>query len=211
MLWWTVLTNNGFPKCSWAHVIISITEGCQFFMQCRLRDQRSWAFNVGFRPCPLSSEISPDYLYLLMILWTVDGKIPKLFEIVRWQTLFLICWTILPHSCSLSGEPLPILACERLSLSLMLFLDTHVFLINPFTCGKFQTGFFLAFLNFTSLLLTLSQLFWNLLQALNSEWVNIYTKTINFINLNMKYVVFVLYSIEYRLEKTLQMITLCFI
>ena len=144
MLWWTVLTDNGFPKCSWAHVIISITEGCQFFMQCRLRDQRSWAFNVGFRPCPLSAEISPDYLYLLMILWTVDGEIPKLFEIARWETLFLNRSTILPGSCSLSGEPLPILACERLSLSLMLFLDTHVFLINPFTCGKFQTGFFFS-------------------------------------------------------------------
>ena len=59
--------------------------------------------------------------------------------------------------------------------------------------------------------MTLSELFWNLLQALNSELVYIYTKTINFFNLNMKYLVFVLYSIEYRSKKALLIITLCFI
>ena len=113
MLRRTVLTDNGFPKCSRAHVVISMTEWCRFFMQCRLRDRRSRPFNVGFRPCPLRAEISPDSLYLLMILWTVDGEIPRFFAIVRWETLFLNCWTI---SCSL---------------------------IKPFTYGMFQTGVFL--------------------------------------------------------------------
>ena len=222
MLRRTVLTDNGFPKRSRAQVVISLTEWCRFFMQCHLRDRRSLQFNVGFRPCPLRTEISPDSLYLLMILWTVDGEIPRFFAIVRWETLFLNCWTISARSFSLNGDPLPIMACEQLSLSWMLFL----YPIMTHTC--FQLGhlpmerskqvwnvpnrcFFGSFLNFPSLFLPLPQLFWNLLLASNSDFVYIYTKTTNFFNLSMKYLVFVLYAIEYRSKKVLQMITLYFI
>ena len=60
-----------------------------FLMQCRLRDRRSRAFKVGFRPCRLHAVISPDSLNLLMILWTVDDEIPKFLAMVRWGTLFL--------------------------------------------------------------------------------------------------------------------------
>ena len=91
-------------------------------MQCHQRDQRSQAFSVGFRPCRLRAEISPDSLNFLMILWTVDDEIPKFLAIVRWETLFLNCSTICSCSCSQSGEPRPILAYEWLSLSGMLFL-----------------------------------------------------------------------------------------
>ena len=41
------------------------------------------AFSVGFWPCHLCSEISPDSLNLLIILWTVDDEIPKFVAIVR--------------------------------------------------------------------------------------------------------------------------------
>ena len=184
-------------------------------MLCRLRDQRSHAFNVGFWPCPLHAEISPDSLCLLMILWTVDGEITKFLAISRWETLFLNCWTICPRSCSQCGEPRPILACERLSPSWMLFLNPIItrtcFQLSHLPVKCSEQVFYFAILNFPSLLLTLSELFWNLLQALISEFVYICTKTINFFNFNMKYLVFVLYSIEYRSKKALLIITLCFI
>ncbi len=39
------------------------------------------ASNKGLRPCPLSTEISPVSLKLLMMLCTVDNKICKAFVI----------------------------------------------------------------------------------------------------------------------------------
>ena len=96
-------------------MVISLTERCWLSMQCHLRDQRSQALNVGVGPCRIHAEISPDSLNLLMILWTVDDEIP--------QFLAIVC-------CSQSGEPCPILACERLSLSGMPLL----YPIMAFTC-----------------------------------------------------------------------------
>ena len=61
-------------------------------------DQRSWAFSVGFRPCCLCAEISPDSLNLLMILWTIYDEIPKFLAIVHWETLFLNCSTKFSHT-----------------------------------------------------------------------------------------------------------------
>ena len=117
-----------------------------------------------------------------MILWTVDDEIPKFLAIVCWET-FLNCWAIWSRS-SQSGEPLPILACEWLSLSGILFLYpimTLTCFLKLFTCGMLKTGVFWAFLNFPSLLLPLSQLFWNVLQAWNSKWVTICVFNFNWI------------------------------
>uniref|UniRef100_A0AAR2LEN5 protein-glutamine gamma-glutamyltransferase n=1 Tax=Pygocentrus nattereri TaxID=42514 RepID=A0AAR2LEN5_PYGNA len=44
--------------------------------------------------------------------------------------LFLNCWTICSSSCSQSGEPRPVLACEQLSLSEML----HLYPVMTLTC-----------------------------------------------------------------------------
>ena len=118
----TVVTDSGFLKCSWAHVVISFTQWCRFLMQYRLRDRRSQAFNAGFGPCRLRAVISPDSLNLLMILRTVDDEIPKFFAIAGWEMLFLNCWTICSHICSQSGDPRPILVCEWLSISGKLLL-----------------------------------------------------------------------------------------
>lgn len=59
------------------------TQSCKFLMQCCLSDQRLWAFNIGFQPCPLHTEVFSYYLNLL-IIWII-------------QTVY---------------EPHPILACE---------------------------------------------------------------------------------------------------
>ena len=88
-------------------VVISSTEWCRFLMQCCLRDWRSQAFNVGFQPCYLRAEISPDSLNLLMMLLTVDDEITKFLAIVCWEMLFLNCKTICSRCCSQSGEPPP--------------------------------------------------------------------------------------------------------
>lgn len=138
----TVLTDNGFCKCSWAHAIISFTQWCRFLMQCRLRDQRSRTFNVGFRPCRLHGESSPDSVNLLIMLWTVDDEIPKFPAIERWETLFLNCWTIFLCSRSQSRDPRLIFACEQLSLLRMLHLNPIMTLTcfqlirSPVECSK---------------------------------------------------------------------------
>lgn len=161
-------------------------------MQCRLRDQRSQTFNVGFRPCRLHVESSPDSVNLLIILWTVDDEIPKFPAIECWETLFLNCFLC---SGSQSHDPRPIFALWTAEpFEDALFKpnhDTHLFPIDPFTCGMFQTDVLWAFINFLSLLLPLSQLFWNGLQAPISKWANICTKTIKLISLNNECLVFV--------------------
>ena len=173
-------------------------------MQCHQRDQRSQAFSVGFRPCRLRAEISPDSLNLLMILWTIYDEIPKFLAIVHWETLFLNCsticsrscskWWTSPHSCLWMTEP----------FRDALFIPNHstkLFTINLFTCGMFQTGVWWAFLNFLSIFCHLSQLLCHVLLPSNSKVNDYLQKTIKFISLNIKYLVFVVYSIEYRLKR----------
>lgn len=46
MQWCTVLTDNSFTKCSWAPLVISITEFYRFLMQC-LRDQAVLVFSLA--------------------------------------------------------------------------------------------------------------------------------------------------------------------
>ena len=47
---WTVATDSGFWRCSWAHAVISMTEWCLFIMQCLLRACRSKASQIDFQP-----------------------------------------------------------------------------------------------------------------------------------------------------------------
>ncbi len=50
---WIVFTDSGFWKYSWAHLVLSMTESCQWVMQCYLRARRPQASNKGLRTCPL--------------------------------------------------------------------------------------------------------------------------------------------------------------
>lgn len=49
-------------------------------MQCRLRGQRSQAVGVGFQPCPLCTEVSPDSLNPLRIVVYVLRSISTFLE-----------------------------------------------------------------------------------------------------------------------------------
>ncbi len=111
-----VFTDSGFWKYSWVHLVMSITESCWWWMQCRLRARRPRASNKGLRPCPLHTEISPVSLNLLMMLCTVDDEICKAFAIWRWGTLFLKYSTIILCNFSKIGEPLPIFTSELIML-----------------------------------------------------------------------------------------------
>ncbi len=71
---WIVFTDSGFWKYSWAHLVLSMTESCQWVMQCYLRARRPQASNKGLRPCPLRKYISPVSLNLLTMLCTVDDE-----------------------------------------------------------------------------------------------------------------------------------------
>ncbi len=81
----TVLSDSGFPKYSWAHVVIFNTTAWRFLMQCHLKAQRSCTFNWGFLPCPTQTEISLDSLNLFTILCMVVGERPQFFAILHWE------------------------------------------------------------------------------------------------------------------------------
>ncbi len=117
----TVFTDSGFWKYSWAHLVISITESCQWVMQCHLRAQRPRASNKGLQHCPLRTEISPVSLNLLMMLCTIAYELCKAFAIWHWGTLFLKYSTIFLHTLSQIREPLP-----------SLLLRDSAFLRHPF-------------------------------------------------------------------------------
>ncbi len=55
-----VFTDSGFWKYSWAHLVMSMTESCQWVMQCRLRARRSQHSNKGLWSCPFSFSESFD-------------------------------------------------------------------------------------------------------------------------------------------------------
>ena len=101
-----------FSKVLLSPLAMSIMVAWRFLKQYRLRARWSHAFSSSYRPWPLLTEISPDSLNLFMVLCTVDGEIPKLFAILRWETLSLNWLTVLSQSLAQSGEPRPILACK---------------------------------------------------------------------------------------------------
>ena len=167
---WIVFTDNGFWKYSWAHAVISFTVALLFLMQCRFRARRSRAFSMVLRPWPLRTEIFPDSLNLLMILFTVDDDNCKLFAIFRWVTPLWYCSTIFLRNIVGVGDPLPILASERHCQSEKHFLYpsycqlTWLVLIGlPGVCCMLK-WLFPASNRF------LSQLFWDLLTPWNFEW-----------------------------------------
>ena len=192
---WTVFTDNGFLKCSWAHVVISFIQSCWFLMQCCLRDQRSRAFSVP----------ALNSLNLLMILWIVDGEIPKFLEIVPWEMLFLSCWTICPCSFSQSGEPHPILACERLSLSRMP-LSYPIMILSPVTnepvyLWNVPNRSFWSVRQLSQSFVAPVPTFLERVAGIKFRMSVYLQKTIKLISLNIKYLVFVLYSIELRVKR----------
>lgn len=98
-----------------------------FSVQCCLRDWRSWTFSGG-RPCLLITEISQDYL---------NPQIPCNCAFTNVFQTLPIAHTVF----SQSGEPLPVLASEGLSLLRMPFSSWyyHLLTVNLFTCGMFQS------------------------------------------------------------------------
>ena len=82
----TVLSDNYFPKYSWAHVAMSIMVARRFLKQSRLRARWSHAFSSGFCPQPLRTEISrlPER--------------PKFFAILHWEIFSLNWLTIVSQS-----------------------------------------------------------------------------------------------------------------
>lgn len=81
-----------FLMCSQAHAIMPFIQSLQFFnlsAAWRLEVHRCW-----FRLWPLHAEIFLDYLNLLMILWTVGGKIPCI-SILRNCTLVKLTSSLL--------------------------------------------------------------------------------------------------------------------
>lgn len=91
------VTDNVYLKCLRARVVISFIQSCCFLMWYFRRDQRSWTFDIGFC-ASLPAEISLDYLNLL-IIWIVDGEIPKQWNGLLRNVFFpLKSWTVFAHS-----------------------------------------------------------------------------------------------------------------
>lgn len=94
-------------------------------------DQRLWVFSLGLHSPPLCIEIPPDVLNCLMIMrniyenwfiWEMCISLP----IFLWGT-----FQYFSHICQ-TGDPLPIFAAQRLSLSWILLLDKFILIWHPY-------------------------------------------------------------------------------
>ncbi len=110
---WDCVTDSGFWKYSWAHLVMSMTESCRWEMLCRLRPRRPRASIKGLRPCPLHTDFSSFSEFLM--LCTVDDEICKAFSIWLRNVVFK---SIPPFFYGQIGEPLSIFTSERLCLSM---------------------------------------------------------------------------------------------
>ena len=168
----TWFTNNSFPKCSRANIKISFIQSCCFLMQSCLRVQRTRSFNDGFPTWPLHAEIS---LNLLMIsVWSLKSLqlchlwniVFKLLDYLSTQ-VFTKWWTSL-HPCLWKTEPFKDAPLK----------STHDAIIcYKLTClpvEYYKQVFFEHSTAFPVFCCSLSQLFWNLLLPLNSEYAYIY-------------------------------------
>jgi len=87
----TVLSDNGFPKYTRAHVATFNTASWWFLMQCHLRGQRLHTFTRGLLPGLRFLWIP----WIFSILCIVDGERPKYFAELHWEMGFLNCLAIL--------------------------------------------------------------------------------------------------------------------
>lgn len=104
-------------------------------------------------------------------------------------------------SLSQSADHLgPSLAVNDLNLLSFLYA---IMSINQFTCAP--SGMFQVFFEHSTTFPVCScpcyNFFWSVLLGINSERVLISTKTIKFVNLSVKYHIFVPYSVDYELKR----------
>ena len=101
---------HGFWKCFWVHAVMSNRESCLFLMQC------CWGHEDHAHP--VLTLGTPDPLNPLLISYTVDGGIFKVFVILCWGTFFWNCSTNLRCSLLQIGEPLFHKMVKRLSFNI---------------------------------------------------------------------------------------------
>lgn len=118
-------------------------------------------------------------------LWTVDDEISKFLAIVHWE-MFLHCWTICLWSCSQSGETRPIVVCEWLRW------NTHF----QWTCSHAERSKQLSQSFVASVPAFLEHV-----AGFQFKMSDICKEPKKFICSNIKYLVFVVYSIENGLKR----------
>lgn len=99
-----------------------------------------------------------------MVLWTVH-EIHKFFAILHWATLLFNCWTICPWSCSQIGKLTKSLLVSQWAFQDYPFVSHHETII----CAILRVFLSIPQISLSST--ALSQFFWEVLWALNSEWV----------------------------------------
>ena len=171
-------------------------------MQRCLGDQRSQAINVGFLPWPLGAEISLNSVNLLMILWIVDDEICKFPEIMHqemklldylptqiftnwWASLHPWLWTTKPFQsryCYVICDICYQLTCLPVECSRQVFFEHST--VFPIFCCSCP--------NFFGMCCWHQPDIWHVFQIKNK-------KTIKLISLNIKYLVFLLYSVRSKM------------
>ncbi len=127
----------------------------------------------GFLPCPTCTVISLDSLNLFTILCMVLGKRPKFFAIVHCEMWFLTCFFIFVDT-SLVKFGTEWWAMIQLCLHRWLFFTQTWYLdILPIHLLTVQVNNNVAIILF-SIILPLSQRFWNVLQPSKTKCVHIY-------------------------------------
>ena len=100
-------------------------------------------------PWPLDTKISPDSLNIFMILWTVDGERPKLFELTdnslmkfgtKWWTTIHPClqrlslWWI-EWNMRIYVESVSILKPENIEWNMLIYIENlRIYVENPRIC-----------------------------------------------------------------------------
>lgn len=130
--------------------------------------------NLIFQPCPLSTEISPDSLNIL-VLWTIEDYsviVPQIINIVFSNALFI------PHHAA-NQLPIDVISC-KLFIQLLLFSTFY----------------------FSNLLLPLAPVLRDCLECCCSQIQNellFFMKYYHVLSFNISYVFFILLWTKYKL------------
>ena len=167
---WT--TDNNFLKCTWANVVISMTESCLFLMLCSLRAKRSKASNINFQLCSCTqrclSGFFESFYYIMCCRWWIfyvkehyTENTQQFVNIVYWWLLNLYPYSFLSKKLFL--YPVMWLICFQWTL---------------ISCNMFLSLFIYGITYFSTLSLTLPQLFLRRVAAIVYKMSSHFSKNI---------------------------------
>ncbi len=184
-----VFTESGFWKYSWAHLVMSMTESCRWVMQFHLRVRRPQVSNKGLRPCPL--RFSKSFDDVMHCRW---WDLQSLWNLMLMNIVFKVFHNLVTHSFTNWRASVHLNFSKILELIMLQTWCQFTSLVAR--CSP--SWIFSKCLAFSALCCPHANL-WDLWQASNLKWAHFVEKSVTFHNLNMRYVIYVLFWIKYWL------------